>query len=213
MYYTSEDLFHLIKKLDTQKLGILSSWNCSVRTSNNTFAIKPTWINYSDITIDDICNISTEGFCRSEKKPSSDFTQHKIIYDNNPEVNCIIHTHSHYATTLAILDIEIPVFCTMHADHFWNIIPCLKFINHRSWNFWSWIFYSKSKAYLLGKHWTLSLGTTIEDCYNSSIILEESAKLFYHSKFLWSQLWKNVESINQDDIDIINSYYKSDYGQ
>lgn len=211
--YNTRDLLYLIKKLHTQKFGILSSGNCSVRISGWTFAIKPTWMNYNEITLKDICIISWDGICTSEKKPSSDFKQHQIIYNNNPEINCIIHTHSHYATILAILGIEIPTFCTMHADHFWTIIPCLEFVNHRTWDFWSWILYTRAKSYLLGKHWTISIWKTIDECYKSTVILEESAKLFYNSMVLWSQIGKFIKPLDQDDITIINWYYWSQYWQ
>lgn len=203
-----------MEKLHSQKLWMLASWNCSVRLTKESFAIKPTGMDYWEIGLRDICIISN-GFPDSKniRKSSSDFTQHHIIYKNNVEVNCIIHTHSHYATILAIMWINIPVFCTMHADSFWKTINCLPFVNHRKGNFGEDIFYSKGNAFLLGGHGTISLGTNIEECYKSAVILEESAKLFFHSQLLWSQLNKDIPLISESDIDSINSYYRYKYWQ
>lgn len=203
-----------MKKLYNQKFGILASWNCSVRLIDNEFAIKPTGMDYWEIDVPDICTITNGSpSTQNKKKASSDYLQHQIIYRNNPDVNCIIHTHSHYATILAIIWIEILVFCTMHADFFWRPVKCFPFVNHRKANFWDNITYNKGNAFLLGRHGTISLGRNIEECYKSAVILEESAKLFFHSKLLWQQLNKDVPNISQDNIDSINHYYHNQYWQ
>jgi ribulose-5-phosphate 4-epimerase/fuculose-1-phosphate aldolase len=200
-----------IQQLDFYNLDILASWNCSIRINNTEMLIKPTGLSYDKLCIENICHIDFKWnkLDNNILKPSSDWQQHKIIYHNNPEVNAIIHTHSHYATILAILGIDIEVICMMHADYFWKKIPCLPFINHRLWDFWDGIYYKNSKVFLLSKHWTISLWKNLEDCIKNTVILEEIAKLYYHTLSIQNNIDKSI--ISNNDIEIINEYYHTSY--
>lgn len=74
--------------------------------------------------------IDAHGKLLKGKMPSSDLKLHIKIYESNKNINCIVHTHSHYATVMSILEKDLDVLSTMQADYFGAKILCLKFANH-----------------------------------------------------------------------------------
>lgn len=211
MYSKFIDICHMLWNAG---LETVSSGNFSIKLQTKSFLIKPSWLRYDDIIKNDqICKVMYDEnyklIVQTKLQPSSDRKQHAIIYDNNPEINAIVHTHSHYATVFAIIHKNIPVLSTMHADVFWKEIECLNFVNHRTKNFWDLISYKRWKCFLLGNHWAIIIWKNIDEAAKSTIYLEEIAKLYYHSLLIK----KDVENccLDEPDINIINKYYEKSY--
>ena len=60
-------------------------------------------------------------------KPSIEFSMHLGIYKERPEVNCIVHTHSKFATAVSAMDLSlIHIYCVTPA-----ISICLLSMNMR----------------------------------------------------------------------------------
>ena len=72
-------------------------------------AIKPSGMDYMDITLEDVVVMDFEGnIIESKRKPSSEYLLHKIFYENRKDIKSIVHTHSTYATTLSCLQWDLP---------------------------------------------------------------------------------------------------------
>jgi L-ribulose-5-phosphate 4-epimerase len=87
-------------------------------------AIKPSGVDYSRMTVDDIVVVDldgkvVEGGCR----PSSDTPTHLELYRNFSGIGGVVHTHSVEATAWAQALREIPCYGTTHADHFHGRVP------------------------------------------------------------------------------------------
>ncbi|NMC03619.1 MAG: class II aldolase/adducin family protein [Candidatus Lokiarchaeota archaeon] len=85
--------------------------NVSVRVKKaEEFFITPSQNDYAKMTIDDVVHMKFDGTPISQGKPtSSEYKLHVAIYQARPKVNCVIHTHSPYASMLGIALKEIPV--------------------------------------------------------------------------------------------------------
>ena len=57
-------------------------------------------------------------------RPSVDTATHLVVYRERPDVGGMVHTHSPYATSFALLGQPIPVYLTAMADEFGCAIPC-----------------------------------------------------------------------------------------
>jgi L-fuculose-phosphate aldolase len=91
--------------------GLLSqtSGNLSIRVSPDEICITPSGMEYDRIEPADIVLVGTDGKTREgQRTPSSETPLHCLVYDSRPDVSAIVHTHSPYATTLAILGLPIP---------------------------------------------------------------------------------------------------------
>jgi L-fuculose-phosphate aldolase len=81
--------------------------NLSVRRGER-FAITPTGVPYDDITVADVPVLTLDGEqVAGDAAPSSETPMHRGIYEGIA-VGAIAHTHSPFATTLAVLSEEIP---------------------------------------------------------------------------------------------------------
>ncbi|MEK0084105.1 class II aldolase/adducin family protein [Benzoatithermus flavus] len=89
-----------------------TSGNISVR-HGDVMLISPSGVPYEQLEPEDIVAMPLEGEYGSYKArgnniPSSEWRFHLDIMRARPEVGAIVHTHSTYATTLAIARKEIP---------------------------------------------------------------------------------------------------------
>lgn len=73
-------------------------------------AITPSGMSRDDLTADDILVVDLNGNILEHgrvEKPSSELPMHIQAYKTRPDIDSVIHTHSHYATAFAIRGKEI----------------------------------------------------------------------------------------------------------
>lgn len=94
------------------------------------FAIKPSGVDYSELTPHSMVLLDLEGrVIEGKLKPSSDTKTHMILYLEFSGICGVTHTHSPYAVAWAQAHRSVPVFGTTHADHCANEIPCTEYMN------------------------------------------------------------------------------------
>jgi L-ribulose-5-phosphate 4-epimerase len=88
------------------------------------FAIKPSGVNYDDLSPDDMVLVDLEGKkVEGALHPSSDTPTHRRLYLGFPAIGGVVHTHSSRATAFAQAGKPVPIFGTTHADYFYGEIP------------------------------------------------------------------------------------------
>ena len=103
----------------------LSFGNASaIDRSQGIFAIKPSGVDYADLTPDEMVLIDLEGkVVEGKLKPSSDTPTHRRLYLGFAAIGGVVHTHSRHATAFAQAGRSIPIFGTTHADYFGGDVP------------------------------------------------------------------------------------------
>ena len=84
-----------------------TSGNISARWKKGFF-ITPSGTPYEQLEPEDIVFMDLEGAHDEGKKPSSEWRFHLDIHKNREDVQAIVHTHSMYATAVAIKGLDIP---------------------------------------------------------------------------------------------------------
>lgn len=93
----------------------------------DVMAIKPSGVEYDEMTIDDIVVVDLSGsIVEGRLNPSSDTKTHIELYKAFAEIGGIVHTHSRNATIWAQAGLDIPALGTTHADYFYGNIPCTR---------------------------------------------------------------------------------------
>ena len=128
-----EDLKHQVLEanlaLPAHNLVTLTWGNVSaVCREQGVFVIKPSGVDYSVMTAEDmvVVSIETGEVVEGKKKPSSDTPTHRLLYQQFPDIGGIVHTHSRHATIWAQAGKSIPATGTTHADYFYGAIPCTR---------------------------------------------------------------------------------------
>ena len=188
------------RELVNRDLVKLTFGNASAISNDRTHVIiKPSGIDYKDLSLHNISNVDLGGKCISGGKPSVDTPTHIEIYKAFGEVSGIVHTHSHYATVFAQAVMQIPCLGTTHADYFYGNIPMIEslkkeeieqdyerntgvaIVRHFQNNALNPM---EKPAVLVPRHGVFTWGKTVEEAVEHAEVLEEVAKLAYHTMIL-----------------------------
>ena len=178
-----EDVVRIARKAFDEKLMAGTSGNMSVFSrETGLMAITPSSYDYGimeekDIVVMDLDGNIVEGWL----KPSSEWKMHAEIYRNIEHVNAVVHTHSPYATSFAVLQKEIPVILVEmlpflkgslevspyarqgSAEVGLNAVPILK----------------RKNACLMANHGVAAVGGNIDQAYLASVYAEDVARIYH----------------------------------
>lgn len=201
-------------KLDELQVEVGSSGNLSFRKGDE-LAITPSGTSYVDVNPRSNVTVHLKTLeVHGDLKPSSDVEAHAAIYLLRPDVQAIVHTHSHFVTLVAMIGTDIPVLNTMHADYFGKPIKCLPFSNHRKSGFGPVENFKEGNVFLLGKHGGLLLFSEHDPqkIANTVLALSEICRLYYDYLSITHNLKEEISEISEDDLGHLHQYYKQECG-
>ncbi|HZT69271.1 MAG TPA: L-ribulose-5-phosphate 4-epimerase [Terriglobia bacterium] len=141
--------------------------------------IKPSGMDYDKLRPEDMVVTDIEGRKISGRwNPSVDLPHHLYLYKHRPEIGGVIHTHSNYATSFALLGKPIPVYLTAIADEFGAEIPCVPYTDNQGDHIGEGIlkYMGKAPAVLLAQHGAFTFGPTPRAALKAAVMLEDVAK-------------------------------------
>lgn len=109
-----EDIIAACRRMNELGINQGTSGNISVRWKEG-FLITPSGVPYDQLEPNAIVFMDMEGGYDQRQTPSSEWRFHLAIQRARNDVNAIVHTHSLYATALAIKGMEIPALHYMIA--------------------------------------------------------------------------------------------------
>ncbi|WP_241569055.1 L-ribulose-5-phosphate 4-epimerase [Rosenbergiella collisarenosi] len=107
-----------------------------VDESRQWLVIKPSGVDYRDMSADDmvVVNLESGEVVEGRYRPSSDLPTHRYLYLTYPQLGGIVHTHSRHATIWAQAGRSLPAFGTTHADYFYGEVPCTRAMRNEEIN-------------------------------------------------------------------------------
>ncbi|MEM7280383.1 MAG: class II aldolase/adducin family protein [Pseudomonadota bacterium] len=103
-------------ELLTTGLVVNTSGNVSARLGEHV-VITPSGKLYTDLTPEDVSVVDLQGnVVDGDLLPSSETPLHLGVYEKNPGVSAIVHTHSLYATAVSTLVSQLPAIHYQIAD-------------------------------------------------------------------------------------------------
>lgn len=101
------ELVETCRSMNSLGINKGTSGNVSSRYREG-FLISPTGVAYDVLAPDMVVYVKMDGTYDGTIQPSSEWFFHRDIYLERSDLDAIVHTHSTYATALAILGMEIP---------------------------------------------------------------------------------------------------------
>ncbi len=95
---TTSQLIAAGQKLHALNMVPATSGNFSARLSESQLAMTASGTHKGFLTEKDILTMDLDGRYSGERKPSAEAGLHLQIYQNKPEINAVLHTHSRSAT-------------------------------------------------------------------------------------------------------------------
>lgn len=172
------------KAIDLMSLTPGRTGNLSLRRDNHV-AIKPTGVPYDGFTAEDVPVVTLDGERVAGKtEPSSETPMHTAVY-RELEPNAIVHTHSPWASTLAILRQPIPPVHYMLALA-GTTVPVADYATYGTEelaeNAVDAMVDAGSEACLLANHGLLALGDDLDDALETAVNVEFTARIYCQAK-------------------------------
>ena len=168
-------------------LGQLSSGgNISVRVpGEKTVAITPSGRSYFSLKVNDICVIDFDrNSIEGSLSPSIEAGMHIGVYKNRSDVNAVIHTHQPFASILSIINKPIPALfdeITVEIGYEVDIIPYAFSGSSELVDNVVGKLDNACHCYLIQNHGALSLGADMQRAMKNTELLENVAKIYYHT--------------------------------
>ncbi len=191
----------------------VGTWgNISCRVPKEDYiAITPTGMSYDLLAPEDIVVIDLGGkIISGTRKPSVEVPLHLAIYNAREDVRAIVHTHSAYATAMAVARREIPgavedlvqiVGGNVRVNEY--ALPGTKQLGINTVKAME-----ERNAVLLANHGMIGVGRNLDEAFRVCQVVEKSAQVT-----LLAQLMGGVVELSQEDINGMRSYYLQGYGQ
>ena len=161
-----------------------TSGNISVRFGERML-ITPSGIPYDTMTPDMIASLplSGDGDYDGPKKPSVEWPFHLAIQKARPDVGAVVHTHSTFATILAIAGKPIPACHYMVAAFGGSDVRVADYARYGTTELSDNIIRAMDgrSACLMANHGMIATGATLEKAMWAAVELETLAKQYYHA--------------------------------
>ncbi len=168
------------------------------------FAIKPSGVDYDELTPDDMVIMDLDGNkVEGKYNPSSDTPTHVELYKAFQEIGGIVHTHSSYATSWAQAGRGIPCYGTTHADYIYGEVPCVRCLTKEEIDG----AYEKNTgllivddfrenkrdvaavpAVLCKNHGVFTWGKDAHEAVHNAVVVEEVAKMAFRTELINPQV-------------------------
>ena len=173
------------KKMSAAGLSTGTSGNLSIHVpEKGLMAISPSGIGYFDIRPEDVVVTDLEaGIVEGTRKPSSEWALHTLFYKRKPHIRAVVHTHSMYCTTFAVLGQPLRAVHYAIADAGAAEIPCAPYHPFGTVELAEAAVEAAGTgdAVLLGNHGLVACGRDIAGAYGLAVNMEYVAELQYRA--------------------------------
>ena len=179
------ELVNGAKAIFSKGLVDIGEGNVSVRIpKKQELLITPTYNLYETMKKEDVVHLKFDGTQLSKgKRASSEYRLHVAIYKARPKAQCVIHTHSPYATMLSVARIKIPILLEEMVVFLGGEVNVSEFGRAHTDEMGEkpLMALSTTNAVLLANHGVLVCGRTVKHAIKMAELVEKMAKIFWGS--------------------------------
>jgi L-ribulose-5-phosphate 4-epimerase len=198
--------------LPKNRLVSATSGNVSGRDlETGLVLIKPSGYDFYKLKPEHLVVVNLDGeTVEGGLLPSVDTATHLYVYGHRSDINSIIHTHSPYATSFAVLGETIPMGLTTLAMEFGGTVPVSDFAVIGGENIGKEIVnkIGYCPAILMRNHGVFTVGSSVHAALKAAIMLEEAAQTMHYA-----MLRGKVDELPQEIIAESYRFYQEKYGQ
>ncbi|MBM7854382.1 L-fuculose-phosphate aldolase [Desulfohalotomaculum tongense] len=192
---------------------ILGTWgNISCRLPDEQLVIiTPSGVGYHQIRPNMPVVVNMDGEVREgDLKPSSEIKVHLAIYAAREDVNAVVHTHSAYASALAVSGISIPPILEDMAALIGGEVPVAEYAVAGSEQLARSTVRAmgKKNAVLLANHGMVGVGRDLDEAFDVCMMVERCAQIYIISKLVG-----DPKVLSPGDVAVLRDFYLNKYGQ
>jgi L-fuculose-phosphate aldolase len=187
---------------ELERMGLVegTSGNLSARDrAGGTVAITPSSVEYPRIRPADVLLVDGDGNLEEGRhQPSSELSMHLAVYRDRPDVGAVVHTHSRWATTWAVLGREIPAVHYVIASIGYSIrvAPYATFgTEELARNVVATL--GADNAVLLASHGVLAMGADLRAALENAVRVEFLAEVYWKASRIGAPVVLAPEEIDR----------------
>ena len=192
---------------------VTGTWgNLSMRVpKDNHIIITPSGMLYSTLQVRDMVVLDMTGrVMDGERKPSSEYLMHVAIYRDRPDVHAIMHTHSVYASAMAVARKSIPPILEDMAQLVGGAVTVAEYGRAGTQGLANLVVRAldNCNAVLMANHGLVGVGRTLEEAMQVCQIVEKSAQVY-----IWADIIGEPAILPATEVDVLRNNYLEHYGQ
>ena len=198
-------------ELPKNDLVKLTSGNVSGRDpETGLVVIKPSGVSFEELTPQNMVVVNMDGeVVEGDLNPSTDTDTHLYIYRRREDVFGIVHTHSPYASSFAVLGQPIPA-CLTSCGMLGGEVPIGGFAPIGGEDIGQEIVdkIGRSLAIVMQNHGVFTIGASAKQATLVAVEVEDVAKITHLAMLRGQPI-----VLNDEQIDYMVDLYRNNYGQ
>lgn len=198
-------------ELPKNDLVKMTSGNVSGRDpETGLVVIKPSGYKFEELTPAHMVVVDPDGrVVEGNLKPSTDTDTHLFVYRHRPDIFGMVHTHSPYASSFAVLGQPIPA-CLTASAMLGGEIPLGGYAPIGGADIGQEIInkIGKALAIVMQNHGVFTIGSSAQEATKMAVEVEEIAKITHLAMLRGQPIL-----LKSDQIDYMVNLYRNDYGQ
>jgi L-fuculose-phosphate aldolase len=200
-----KEVAYFIKRLYAQKLTTCLGGNISLKADENNVLITPSQLDKAILRPNQIGVVTIDGKNLTPKfELSMETGMHLSIYNKRKDVKAIIHAHSTFATSFAVMQKEINNKLTGEIRAIiGNIVNApyalmgseelAKIVSDKSLD---------ANVILMENHGIIAVGKTLLEAFNRIEVLESAAKMT-----IVTELMKSKNELSDNDLNVLDHFF------
>ncbi|QBD76503.1 class II aldolase/adducin family protein [Ktedonosporobacter rubrisoli] len=200
------------RKMQDSGLVRATQGNLSARDpETGMVCITPSGADYQQLQAEDITVVDANGNPLEGKwQPSVETPLHTLVLRRRPDINCVMHTHSPYATAFGVIYQPFPMILAESALCLGGEVPIAPYRMSGTPEFAELVAdtLGQRSAVIWGNHGVMVVGVNLALTFSIAHALEDSAKVYSIAK----QLGEPVH-LPADEVDKLHKFWTQHYGK
>ncbi len=182
------ELARYAKKMYDSGLVRATQGNLSARDpESGLICITPSGADYQTLTTEDIAVVDEQGeVVEARWQPSVEAPLHLHILRQRPDVQCVMHTHSLYASAFGVVHKPIPMILGESASCLGGEVPVAPYRTSGTIEFARQVAETlgDGSAVIWGNHGAMVVGASLAQAFSIAHALEDTAHIYFIAKQL-----------------------------
>ncbi|SFR01122.1 class II aldolase/adducin family protein [Desulfoscipio geothermicus] len=216
MSVTAEKVKEQVLKTGLRMAGsglVAGTWgNITARVpGEHIFVVTPSGIPYDAMSKTDLVVVDGGGrVIEGERRPSTELKLHLAVYNARPDAGAIVHTHSVYASALAVAGKPLPPILEDQVQLAGDEVPVARYARAGTSNLAAVAVEAlgQNNAVLLANHGLVGIGRTVEEAFTVCQVVEKAARVY-----TLAELLGRAAIIPPGEVVALRDAYLTAYGQ
>jgi len=200
------------KKMVASGLVRAAQGNLSARDpQTGLICITPSGMDYDLVSTEDIMVIDDQGgVVEGAQRPSVETPLHTLILRRRSDINCVMHTHSLYATAFGVVYEPLPMVLAESALCLGGAVPIAPYQMSGTPEFAELVAETlgEGNAVIWGNHGAMVVGPSLSATFSAAHALEDGAQVYWLARQLGTPI-----PLPPDEVEKLHTFWREHYAK